>query len=328
MQRREIAKFLQFSGPIDGIVTLLLTHGADPNCVTQNCPKHLLPPSSGYSGNDTLFPLMSAACGTIDVPVKLLLKAGANVNQTNSLGQTALHVLCQLAEHSNNILRTLLSHSSDVNLRDALGRTPIHYACQRSTLEAVNHLLEAGAMVNIVDSRGFTELEVAAQSRIQSDLKVKRLMESSAYPNEMIIEVYETMAFSWYIWREHSTCRLDKAIDCLRKATIMRKEHDVPKIVSEPLECYGFTKEWETLEDLELHLNSQEELEMQAMIARERIYKGRHTTQLLFDNFEFQRKYIKTYCMYHIKLLVILHMYPWKRLIYLLGICLPYKLVK
>ena len=292
----------QFSEPFNDIVTLLLRRGANPNWVTKNCSRSLLPFSTGYSGNDTLFPLMSAACGNTDVPVKLLLRAGANINQTNSVGQTALHGRCHTAygDYTNNILKTLLSHSADVHMKDVFGRTPLHYACQHAKLEVVNCLLEAGAQFNIVDGSGFTELELAAQSYNDPDLKVSRLMESYSFPNQMIIEVHETLA--WYLARNSgseggtsASSSLQASVDCMRKATSMRKEHNCPKIVPQPLECYDFTKEWEAMEDLELHCNSPEELEMQAILARERIYKGKHTIKLLKDNLDFQCMYMKTY---------------------------------
>ena len=76
---------------------------------------------------------------------------------------------------SKNIIRILLSHSSDIHLRDAYGRTPLHYACKKGSLDAVNLLLEAGAQLNIADSIGLTELELAAQSSTDPDLKVQSL---------------------------------------------------------------------------------------------------------------------------------------------------------
>ena len=239
---------------------------------------------------------MTVACGRTNSPVKLLLEAGASVNQTNSVGQTALHMCCHSGQ--NTILKTLLSHSSDVHLRDAFGRTPLHYACKYNSLDIIDLLLEAGAQANIVDSRGLTELELAAQSGADPDSKVRRLIQSSSYPNRLIIEVYETLAGSLLINVPAGNDHLDNAIDCMRKATLMRKEHNLPKIVSPPVECYGFAKEWETMEDLELHHNSREELELQGMIARERIYKGRHTERLLWDNIIFLRMYSKIYTRY------------------------------
>ena len=294
---QEINCHINFSEPFDDIVTMLLTRGANPNWVTKNCCRSLLPFSSSYSGNDTLFPLMSAACGNTDVPVQLLLRAGANIKQTNSVGQTALHGRCHIVcgDYSNDILKTLLSQSPDVHLEDVFGRTPLHYACQHATLEVVSYLLEAGAQLNIVDRSGFTELELAAQSYTDPYLKVKRLTESYSYPNQMIIEVYETVA--WYLARAGKS-----SLECIGKATSMRKEHNIPKILSQPVECYGFTKEWEAMKDLELHRNSREELEIQGMIARERIYKGRHTTKLLLDNLDFQCMYTKI-CTYTLSIL-------------------------
>ena len=271
---------------------MLLRHGADLNfSIRRNVPHPLL---GFYSENDEEFPLMTTACGKAVSPVELLLKAGADINQMNSIGQTALHGRCISlnVDYSNNILKTLLSHSADVHLRDAYGRTPLHYACRNAWSDTVNILLEAGAKVNIVDSVGWTELEIAAQSYRDPDLKVQRLMESYSYPTGVIIEVYETLAWSLLRNNPDADC-LDNAIGWMRKATLLRKEQNLPKTVLGSLECYGFTKEWQTMEDLELYQNSHDGLQMQAMIALERIYKGRYTRNLLWENIIFQSMYDK-----------------------------------
>ena len=236
-----------------------------------------------YTENYTEFPLMPAACRKAPSLVNLLLKAGANVNQTNSVGQTVLHGNCaclRWGPSNSDVTHILLSHNADVHLQDAYGRTALHYACKTAELDKVKLLLEAGAELNIVDGSGFTELQLAAQSDRDPDLKVHTLLESYPYSKLAVIESYETLA-----WSLATNCpdsdSLDDIIDYMRKATLMREENNIPKIVSNPLECYGFVREWVTMEDLVTHQSSIEQLQIQAILARERIYRGRHTLEQL-----------------------------------------------
>ena len=59
----------------------------------------------------------------------------------------------------------------------------------------------------------------------------------------------------------------------MTKATKMREEYNLPKTVCDPLECYGFVKEWETIEELLMYKDSREQLLLQAILSRERIYR-------------------------------------------------------
>lgn len=57
--------------------------------------------------------------------VRLLLKHGSAVDQTDNMGQTALHWAIELSKNQNNrsmrVERMLLDHGADINAKDALG---------------------------------------------------------------------------------------------------------------------------------------------------------------------------------------------------------------
>ena len=271
---------------------MLLSHGADSNFVSNAA--HPDPPVTGsrYTENYTQFPLMRAACRKAPTLVNLLLKEGADINQTNSVGQTALHGNCIsscLGISNSDVTSILLGHQVDVNLRDGYGRTALHYACRYAKLNKINFLLEAGAHLNIVDGSGLTELQLAAQSGMDPDFKVQRLLESSSYPTEDIIEAYETLAWPLLKHRSHTYHNKDNATDFMFKATTMREKNNLPKTAVDPLECYGFAQEWVTMDDLVVHSH---ELQIQSMLAIERIYKGRHTLKLLKDYTRCQCKFV------------------------------------
>ena len=59
--------------------------------------------------------------------------------------------------------------------------------------------------------------------------------------------------------------------ELLKKATLLRKEHGVLKTVLPPVECYGFKKEWETIEELEAFVDDECQVLLACILARERI---------------------------------------------------------
>lgn len=77
--------------------------------------------------------------------VQLLLASGAEVNAENAMGQTPLH----LAVKYRRSMEILLAAGADVNARNGLGKTPLHYAMRQGSspynLTIVEALINAGA---------------------------------------------------------------------------------------------------------------------------------------------------------------------------------------
>ncbi len=67
--------------------------------------------------------------------VRILIERQCNVNSTNALGQSALHLALQLERAVIvPIVSLLTEHGADPNLRDSFGVTPWHYAVDNVTL--------------------------------------------------------------------------------------------------------------------------------------------------------------------------------------------------
>ena len=267
-----------------------MKHGADPNCVGY-CEEYSKYCNEGYTRNDTVSPLMVVVRKLSLSSAELLLNFGANINKTNSIGQTALHIYCNsfaaYKDKVNSIMKLLLSHNADVNLRDSNGKTPLHYTCEMRNIEAVKLLLDAGAQMDVADKDGFMELKIAAQSHFDADLKVHYLLKSHSYPNQQIIEAYETLPW-FHLVQDERDYNLHDAVDCMATATKLREEYNLPKTVHDPLECYGFVKEWETTEELLVFKDSSEQLKMQAILSRERIYGWRRPRHIPYrDDIDF-----------------------------------------
>lgn len=98
--------------------------------------------------------------------VRILLDAGADVKAETYKGweETALHLAALTT--NEDIVKLLLAHgaSADVNRRDKNGDTPLHRAATSSSLPVVQALVSAGADSTLVDSEGYTPLQLAREN--------------------------------------------------------------------------------------------------------------------------------------------------------------------
>lgn len=103
-------------------------------------------------------PLLCASEKSCLTTVKYLLMLGANIDQKNSDGYTALHLADGV-----EILRMFLDNGLDINGCSNYGDTPLHMAAMRGNLECVKLLLEIGADDSILNNKNETALEVAEE---------------------------------------------------------------------------------------------------------------------------------------------------------------------
>ena len=90
---------------------------------------------------------------------KLLLEAGADINETDGYEQTIL--IKAVRDDNREIIEFLLENGADINKKDAYGRTPLMNAVKDCNYEMVKFLLEAGADVNIASENGASPLSTA-----------------------------------------------------------------------------------------------------------------------------------------------------------------------
>lgn len=93
-----------------------------------------------------------------------LIQCGANVNAVNKFGQTPLSKLCDLTSDRNkfndmDLVKVLLKAGADINLGNAL-----YQAADRDNTELVNFLISKGADVNQRDNKGNTPLSKAIKN--------------------------------------------------------------------------------------------------------------------------------------------------------------------
>jgi ankyrin repeat protein len=104
--------------------------------------------------------LQLAAKKNSEALINLCVLLGADVNEKNTEGLTALHVAGYLgSEHSIN---ALIAKGADINERDNENRTALHLAAYEGKFKAVESLLRHGAHKEIVEkTNGMTALHLA-----------------------------------------------------------------------------------------------------------------------------------------------------------------------
>jgi len=109
--------------------------------------------------------LMRAAYDGHVAIVRLLLKAGANVNAKDREGSTAL--LSAATRGHVEIVRLLLKASADVNAKNEYGNTALYSAALFNHIEIVQLLLKAGADILAKNGHGSTVLEMTRNPEVR-----------------------------------------------------------------------------------------------------------------------------------------------------------------
>lgn len=114
----------------------------------------------------------------------LLLDAGIDVNATDRLERTALHVAAG-AYYSEaevvQLVRRVLALKPLVNARTTGGVTPLWLAAEKGQAQVVALLLEAGADPSLGNARGVSPVEIARQ---RGYLDVERLLRAKLDPQK------------------------------------------------------------------------------------------------------------------------------------------------
>lgn len=110
-----------------------------------------------------------AACNQPQA-VQLLLGQGANPNQQNPIGETALH---QAVEYGNiDVAERLLRGGAEPGLQNHEGETPLHLACSKDNRDMVQLLLRFKADINIVTKTGFRPVDLCQNEEVRELLLV------------------------------------------------------------------------------------------------------------------------------------------------------------
>lgn len=142
-------------------------------------PKHssekVLPGFTDASGDyEIIFgatdsPLLQAVKNQDYAAAKKLLQGGANVNDSDVLGNNGLFYA--LSSQNSAIINLLLENNINCNSRNKNGRLAFLYAVDKGGISTITTLLNAGASVNKPDSEGMTAELIAVRKRNGALLK-------------------------------------------------------------------------------------------------------------------------------------------------------------
>lgn len=102
----------------------------------------------------------AARSGDADLVIKLI-QSGMDVNQPNLEGQTPLMLAVQADKNALAVTDLLLTQGAQVNETDRYGNTALIYAAQVGDLDVVKALVEHGANMAIKNKGGATALDFA-----------------------------------------------------------------------------------------------------------------------------------------------------------------------
>ncbi len=112
--------------------------------------------------------LLGDAAGRWDLPrVRLLLESGANANAGGGLDRSPMYRATNacfpgLEEEGRAVVEMLLGNGAEVNLPCGVGRsTPLHMTARRGSVLLAEVLVDAGAELELKDSKGETALRRA-----------------------------------------------------------------------------------------------------------------------------------------------------------------------
>ncbi len=106
-------------------------------------------------------PLLNAVYNGNEENVRVLLAAGAEVNQRCFNGSTALHIACETG--SIKIVTLLLDAGANLNAENNYGYRPITIAVLRNDAVLTAFLISRGAQTDVLNVKLFTLLQLAAQ---------------------------------------------------------------------------------------------------------------------------------------------------------------------
>ncbi|KAL5516433.1 hypothetical protein EMCRGX_G001763 [Ephydatia muelleri] len=124
--------------------------------------------------------LMWACCNGNAEVVRILVSAGAHINHQNKDGTSSLMEACRY--HHAEVVQILVSAGAHVNDQDKDGTSSLMEACRYHHAEVVQILVSAGAHVNDQDKRGTSSLMEACKYHHAEVVKI--LVSAGAHVND------------------------------------------------------------------------------------------------------------------------------------------------
>ncbi|KAM3960417.1 LOW QUALITY PROTEIN: protein fem-1 homolog CG6966-like [Aphomia sociella] len=218
---------------------------------------------------------LRAACfdGHYDI-VKFLVENGADIEIANRHGHTCLMIACYKGHI--RIAKYLLSLNADVNRKSVKGNTALHDCAESGSLHILKMLIGHGATMD-VDSYGMTPLLAASVTGHTHIVEHLISVEYGLVTRQQRIDALELLGATY----------VDKRRDMVGALALWKRAMDdrFPDDGSEPIpkpkdvpriEAYDFAVEPSDVQQLEEILADPDAMRMQALVIRERILGPAH----------------------------------------------------
>ena len=222
--------------------------------------------------------MYASNAGSTDM-VKLLLKGGADINILNGAKNNALH-FASLYGHLD-IVKILIDAGINIDNQDEDGRTPLFYAIEYGRSETVKLLIELGADANILDNKGLTPISFPLGKEIYEDFVLSKVK---------VAQANQRLAFAKMM--------IDEKHDDIPNDVVVRilKALKVPPLNKETLDkTNNLTLKQKLQEELEEELKKEMEKKLKAEFSK-KIYesiKGQFQGENIDDMIEFYRKLLR-----------------------------------
>lgn len=155
-------------------IHLAVMHKSDDNIAIL---EYLIRMGGDISAKDDLgtTPLIQASQVGAAKALKILIEKGANVNDRDAFGSTALHYAAKgsgSAEDEESLV-ALICRGAKIEARDKAGSTPFIVASKSNKVRLLNALIRNGANVNAQDNYGWTALMFATRD---NHIEIMRLL--------------------------------------------------------------------------------------------------------------------------------------------------------
>ncbi|KPI97118.1 Protein fem-1-like CG6966 [Papilio xuthus] len=218
---------------------------------------------------------LRAACfdGHYDI-VKFLVENGADIEIANRHGHTCLMIACYKGHI--RIAKYLLSLNADVNRKSVKGNTALHDCAESGSLHILKMLLGHGATMD-VDSYGMTPLLAASVTGHTHIVEHLISAEQGLVSRQQRIDALELLGATY----------VDKKRDMVGALALWKRAMDdrfpadgsdpIPKPKDIPrIEAYDYAVEPSDAQQLEEILADPDAMRMQALVIRERILGPAH----------------------------------------------------
>ena len=144
----------------------------------------------------------ASGAGHLDI-VKILIKSGADINNSTATNSTPLRAAC--FDGRLDIVKYLLEHGADMNIPNKYNNTCLMISCYKGHTDVVRHLLQKGANPDLKAHCGATSLHFAAEcghlevvkellhfgaGMVANDLKMTPLMVAAECGKENIVDYF------------------------------------------------------------------------------------------------------------------------------------------